>query len=68
MAIVPLTTINILTMLGINKVLLRNGICDDTMTDPEGIGHLNVEDEEGIQLACSEYAKRDLAAIRFTVT
>ena len=49
MATVPLTTINIFTILGINEVLTREGIYDDVMTDPKGIGHLNVKDAEGIQ-------------------
>ena len=68
MATVPLKTIEILTMLGINKVLAREIIYDDIMTDPKGIGHLNVKDLEGIQSACSGYAKRNPAARRFTVT
>ena len=44
MATVPLTTIKTLTILGINEVLARDGICDDMMTEPKVIGHLNVED------------------------
>ena len=67
-ATVPLTTIEILAVLGINEFLARDRICDDMMIDPEGIGHLNVEDAEGIQSACSEYSKRTTAARRFTVT
>ena len=67
MATVSLTTIYILTMLGINKVLARDGICDDMMTDPKRIGHLNLKDTEVIKSACSGYAKRNLAARRFTV-
>ena len=68
MATVPLKTINILTMLVINKVLAREVICDDMMTDTEGIGHLNVEYAEGIQSACSAYTKRTPATRIFTVT
>ena len=68
MATVPLTTIEILTILGINEVLARDGICDDMMKDPKGIVHLNVKYVEGIKSACSGYAKRYLAARGFTVT
>ena len=68
MATVPLTTIDILTMLGFNKVLARDVICNDMMIDPDGIGHFNVEYAEGIQLACSEYAKRTTDTLRFMVT
>ena len=69
MATVPLTTIEILTVLGIiNEVLAKDVIYDDMMTDPEGIVHLNVEDAEGIQLACSGYAKRIPVVKRFTIT
>ena len=55
-------------MLGINKVLERDVICDDMMTYSEGSGHLNVEDAEGIKLACSGHAKRNPEARRFMVT
>ena len=68
MVTVPLKTIEILTMLGINEILARDGICDDMMTNPKGIGHLNFENVEGIQLAFSGYSKRTTAARRFTVT
>ena len=68
MATVPLTTIKTLTILGINEVLARDGICDDMMTEPKVIGHLNVEDVEGIQSACSGYANRTPAARIKTVT
>ena len=68
MATVQLKTIEILTILGINEVLARDGICDDTMKDPEVIGYLNVKYIEGIKSACSGYAKRYPAARRFTVT
>ena len=68
MATVPLTTIEILTMLGFNKVLARDVICNDMMIDPNGIGHFNVEYAEGIQSACSAYTKRTPATRIFTVT
>ena len=68
MATVSLTTIEILTMLGINEVLARDVICDYTMTDTKGIGHLNAKDAECIQSACSVYAKRNPVARRFMVT
>ena len=68
MATVPFTTIEILTMLSINEVLARHGIYDDMLTYPEGISHLNIEYSEGIQSACSGYAKRTPAERRFTIT
>ena len=68
MATVPLKTINILTMLVINKVIAREVICDDMMTDTKGIGHLNVKYSEGIQLDFSGYAKGTPEARRSTVT
>ena len=68
MATVTLTTIDILKILGINEIIARERICNDMMTDPEGIVHLNVEDAEGIQSACSGYDKRNKAARRFTIT
>ena len=55
-------------MLGINEVLARDVICDYMMTDTKGIGHLNAEDAEYIQSACSGYAKRNPVARRFMVT
>ena len=68
MATVPLTTIEILMMLGISKILVRDVICDDMMTNPKGISHLNVVDAEVIQLACSGYANRNPAERILTVT
>ena len=47
---------------------MRDVICDDMMTDPKIIGHLNVEDAEGIQSTYIGYVKRNPAARRFTVT
>ena len=55
------TTDKILTMLGINTQGARNGIQEDMLTAPKGIGHLNDEYAEGIQTACRGYAKRTLA-------
>ena len=62
-----LTTIEILGLIGITTAQATNAIRDDMLTEPEGIGHLNDEDAEGIQSACSAYAKRPTAT-RFTVT
>ena len=63
-----LTTIEILKMLGINKVLARDETCDELMTYPKGIGKLNVKYSKGIQLVYSGYAKMTPSARRFTVT
>lgn len=63
----PLDTIQLLTMCGINSEEARNGIRDDMMTAPGGIGHLNEEDADGIHAACSTYAKRTIANGRFNV-
>ena len=68
MATVSLKTIEILTMLGINEGLKRDVICDDMMTDPKVIGHLNIEEAEGIQLACIGYSKMNPAARKFMGT
>ena len=68
MATVPLATIDIFKMLVINKVLARDVIFDDMITDPKGIGHLNIEDKESIKTSCSGYAKRTPSVGRFTVT
>ena len=68
MATVTLTTIDILKILGINEIIARERICNDMMTDPEGIGYLNVEDAEGLLSACSGYSKGNPAAGRFAVT
>jgi len=68
MATTTLTTIEILTMIGIGQENTQEGIREDMMTEPEGIGHLIDEDAEGIQAACSGYAKRTPAARRFVVT
>ena len=45
------TTDKILTMLGINTQGERNGIQEDMLMEPKGIGRLNDEDTEGIQAA-----------------
>ena len=58
----------ILTMLDINTQGARNGIHEDMLTEPKGIGHLNDEDAERMQAACGGYAKRTLANGRFLVT
>jgi len=43
-----LTTIEILGLIGITTAQATNAIRDDMLTEPEGIGHLNHEDAEGI--------------------
>ena len=68
MATVSLTTIEILTMLGINEVLARDITRDYMITDTKAIGHLNAEDAEGMQTACSGYANRNPAERILTVT
>ena len=62
------TTDKILTMLGINTQGARNGIQEGMLTEPEGIGHINGEDAEGIQSECGGYTKRTLNYGRFVVT
>ena len=54
-------------MLGINTQGERNGIQEDMLTEPEGIGHLNDEDAEGIQAARGGYVKITLANGIFVV-
>ena len=68
METVLLATSYILTIFSIIKILSRYVICDDTMTYPKVIAYLNVKDAEYIQSDCSDYAKRNPVAGRFTFT
>ena len=43
------TTDKILIVLDISTQWARNSIQEDMLMEPEGIGHLNDEDAEGIQ-------------------
>ena len=63
----PLNTIQLLNIIGITNEDATDGIIDDMLTDPEGIGHLIDENAEGIHSACAGYAKRTLANGRFIV-
>ena len=61
------TTIQILTWCGIAIAGARNGLQEDMLSQPEGIGHLNDETAKGIQAACQEYSKRPTVGQRFIV-
>ena len=61
------TTIQILTWCGIAIAGARNGLQEDMLSQPEGIGHLNDETAKGIQAACHEYSKRPTVGQRFIV-
>ena len=61
-------TDEILTILGINTQEARNGIQEDILMEPEGIGHLNDGDAEGTQVACGGYTKRTVVNVIFIVT
>ena len=54
-------------MLGINTQGARNGIQENRLTEPKGIGQLNDEYTEGIQASCRGYAKITLANGIFSV-
>ena len=62
------TTDEILTTLGINTQGARNGIQENMLMEPKGIGHLNDGDAEGTQVACGGHTKRTLVNVIFIVT
>ena len=54
--------------MSINTKGAINGIQEDMLTEPEGIGHLNDENAEVFQAAFRGYAKRTPANVIFVVT
>ena len=53
-----LTTKEVLFLCGIDDSTVINGLIQDMLSPPEGISHLQDEDADGIQSACSGYARR----------
>ena len=53
-----LTTEEVLVLCGIDDSKVINGLVQDMLSPPEGIRHLQDEDADGIQSACSGYARR----------
>ena len=56
----------ILTWIGLDTARKRDGVTQDLL-HPNGLVHLNNENEEGIIAACTSYSKR-AAAIRFSLS
>ena len=55
-------------MCGINDSTINNGLIEDVLSSPKGIMHLQDEDADGIQSACSGYARRTISNGKFTVS
>ena len=55
-----LTTKEVLVLCDINDPTVINGIIEDILSSPEGIMHLQDEDSERIQSACSGYSRRTI--------
>ena len=62
-----LTTQEVLFLCGINDPTVINGIIEDMLSSPEGIMYLQDEDADGIQSACSGYARRTISDGNFTL-
>ena len=52
-----LTTQELVVLCGIDDSTVINGLIKDMLSPPEGIRHLQDEDADGIQSACSGYAR-----------
>ena len=63
-----LTTQEVLVLCGIDDSTVINGLVQDMVSPPEGIRHLQDEDADGIQSACSGYARRTAANGKFNVS
>ena len=63
-----LTTQEVLFLCGIDDSTVVNGLIQDMLSPPEGIKHLQDEDADGIQSACSGYARRTASNGNFTVS
>ena len=62
-----LTTKKVLVLCGIGDSTVINGLIQDMLYPTEGIRHLQDEDVDGIQSACSGYARRTASNGKFTV-
>ena len=62
------TTQEVLVLCGIDDSTVINGLIQDMLSTPEGIKHLQDEDSDGIQSACSEYSTCTASNGKFTVS
>ena len=63
-----LTTEEVLVLCGIDDSTVINSLVQDMLSPPEGIRHLQDEDADRIQSACSGYARRTAANGKFNVS
>ena len=63
-----LTTQEVLVLCDIDDSTVINVLIQDMLSPPEGIKHLQYEDSDGIQLACSGYARHTASNGKFTVS
>ena len=63
-----LTTEEVLVLCGIDDSTVINGLVQDMLSPPEGIRHLQDEYTDGIQSACSGYARRTAANGKFNLS
>ena len=63
-----LTNEEVLVLCGIDDSTVINGLIQDMLYPPEVIRHLQNEDADRIQSACSGYARRTAANGKFNVS
>ena len=63
-----LTTQEVLVLCGIDDSKVINGLIQDMLSPPEGIRHLQDEDTDRIQSACSGYDRRTASNVNFNVS
>ena len=63
-----LTTKEVLVLCGINDPTVINGIIEDMLSYPIVIMHLQDEDADRLQSACSGYPRRTILNGKFTVS
>ena len=61
-----LTTQEVLVLCGINDQTVINALIEEMLSSPKGIMHLQDEDADGIQSACSGYARHTISNGNFT--
>ena len=68
MAAPEITIAQLLTWIGLDSDVKRDGVTNDMMDEPEGLGHLIHESSQKIVHACSAFTKRFPTDTRFSVT
>ena len=63
-----LTTEEVLVLCGIDDSTVINGLIQYMLSPPEVIRHLQDEDADGIQSACSGYSRRTASNGKFTIS